>query len=51
MKDIVQNLNKKTLTWLFDKDWADLLQIDQQNLSLDSFLNNILYVHASLKKS
>ena len=27
----------------FDKDWADLLQIDQQNvnLSMDSFLNNI----------
>ena len=27
----------------FDKDWADLLQIDQQNvnLSLNSFLNNI----------
>ena len=39
----------------FDKDWADLLQIDQQNvnLSLDSFLNNInsiLDVHAPLKK-
>ena len=37
----------------FDKDWADLLQIDQQNvnLSLDSFLNNInsiLDVHAPL---
>ena len=39
----------------FDKDWADVLQIDQQNvnLSLDSFLNNlnsILDVHAPLKK-
>ena len=39
----------------FDKDWADLLQIDEQNvnLSLDSFLNNInsiLDVHAPLKK-
>ena len=39
----------------FDKDWADLLQIDQQNvnLSLDSFLNNInsiLDVHAPLRK-
>ena len=39
----------------FDKDWADLLQIDQQNvnLSMDSFLNNInsiLDVHAPLKK-
>ena len=39
----------------FDKDWADLLQIDQQNvnLPLDSFLNNInsiLDVHAPLKK-
>ena len=39
----------------FDEDWADLLQIDQQNvnLSLDSFLNNlnsILDVHAPLKK-
>ena len=39
----------------FDKDWADLLQIDQQNvnLSLDSFLNNInsiLDVHAPFKK-
>ena len=39
----------------FDKDWADLLQIDQQNvnLSMASFLNNInsiLDVHAPLKK-
>ena len=39
----------------FDKDWTDLLQIDQQNvnLSMDSFLNNInstLDVHAPLKK-
>ena len=39
----------------FDKEWADLLQIDQQNvnLSMDSFLNNInsiLDVHAPLKK-
>ena len=39
----------------FDKDCADVLQIDQQNvnLSLDSFLNNlnsILDVHAPLKK-
>ena len=39
----------------FDKDCADVLQIDQQNvnLSLDSFLNNlnsILDVHALLKK-
>ena len=37
----------------FDKNWTDLLQIDQQNvnLSLDSFLNNInsiLDVHAPL---
>ena len=38
----------------FDKDWTDLLQIDQQNvnLPLDSFLNinSILDVHAPLKK-
>ena len=39
----------------FDKDLADLLQIDKQNvnLSMDSFLNNvnsILDVHAPLKK-
>ena len=39
----------------FDKDCADVLQIDQENvnLSLDSFLNNlnsILDVHALLKK-
>ena len=39
----------------FDKDWADLLHIVQQNvnLSMDSFLNNInsiLDVHAPLKK-
>ena len=39
----------------FDKDWADLLQIDWQNvnLSMDSFLNNmnfILDAHAPLKK-
>ena len=39
----------------FGKDWADLLQIDQQNvnLSMDSFLNNmnpILDTHAPLKK-
>ena len=40
----------------FDKDWADLLHIVQQNinLSMDSFLNNInsiLDVHAPLEKS
>ena len=41
----------------FDKDWADLLQINQQNvnLSMDSFLNNIhkLYLGCrwSIKKS
>ena len=40
----------------FDKDWADLLQTDQQNvnLSTDSFLDNrnpVLGVHAPLKKS
>ena len=39
----------------FDKDWADLLQIDQQNvnLSMDIFLNkmdSILNTHAPLKK-
>ena len=39
----------------FDKDWSDLLQIDQQNvnLSMESFLNNmnsILDTHAPLKK-
>ena len=39
----------------FDKDWTDLLQIDQQNvnLSMDSSLNNInsiLDEHAPLKK-
>ena len=39
----------------FDKDWSDLLQIDQQNvnLSMESFLNNmnsILDPHAPLKK-
>ena len=39
----------------FDKDWADLLRIDQQNvsLSMDSFLNNInsiLDARAPLKK-
>ena len=39
----------------FDKDWADFLQVDEQNvnLSLDFFLNNrnsILDVHAQLKK-
>ena len=39
----------------FDKDWADLLQIDQQNvhLSMDIFLNKmdfILNTHAPLKK-
>ena len=39
----------------FDKDWTDLLQIDQQNvnLPLDSFfknINSILDVHAPLKK-
>ena len=39
----------------FDTDWADLLQIDQQNvnLSMDIFLNNmefILDTHAPLKK-
>ena len=39
----------------FDKDWTDLLQIDQQNvnISMDSFLNNInsiFDVHAPLEK-
>ena len=39
----------------FDKDWADLLQIDQQNvnLSMDIFLNNmesIMDTHGPLKK-
>ena len=39
----------------FDKDWADLLQIDQQNVnfSLDFFLNNknsVLNVNTPLKK-
>ena len=39
----------------FDKNWADLLQIDQQNvnLSMDIFLNNmesILDTHGPLKK-
>ena len=39
----------------FDKDWADLLQIDQQNVnfSMDIFLNkmdSILNTHAPLKK-
>ena len=39
----------------FDKDWDELLQIDQQNINLtmDSFLNNIntiLDVHAPLIK-
>ena len=39
----------------FDKDWAYLLQIDQQNvyLSMNSFLNNmnsILVTHVPLKK-
>ena len=38
-----------------DKDWTDVLQIDQQNvnLSMDSFLNNmssILDTHTPLKK-
>ena len=38
----------------FDKDWAELLQIDQLNLSMDSFLNNtnsIFDTHAPLKKA
>ena len=44
------------IVYYFDKDWDDLLQIDQQNvnLSMDIFLNNmesILDTHASLKKS
>ena len=52
MKEIGQNLTKLDY---FHKDWADLLQIDQQNvnLSMDSFLNNInsvLDVNAPLKK-
>ena len=39
----------------YERDWADLLQIDQQNvnLSMDSFLNNmnsILDVNVPLKK-
>ena len=43
------------ITDYFDKDWADLLQINQQNvnLSMDSFLNNINYLGCtcSIKKS
>ena len=56
MKEIGQDLNKKNITLeYFDKDWTDLLQIDQQNvnLSMDSSLNNInsiLDEHAPLKK-
>ena len=55
MKEIGQNLNKNFIPDYFDKDWADVLQIDQQNvnLSLDSFLNHknsISDVHAALKK-
>ena len=56
MKEIGQNFKQESLILeYFDKNWADLLQIDQQNvnLSMDSFLNNInsiLDAHAPLKK-
>ena len=59
MREIGQNLIKKTLyltnIWAVNKNWADLLQIDQQNLnlSIDSFfknMNSILDAHAPLKK-
>ena len=55
MKEIGQNFKQENLTLdYFDKDWADLLQIDQQNvnLSMESFLINmncILDAHAPLK--
>ena len=56
MKETGQNLNKNFILHYFDKDWTDLIQIDQQNvnLSMDSFLNNmnsILDTCAKFKKS
>ena len=57
MKEIGQNLFKQTLYTLdyFDKDWSNVLQLDQQdvNLSIEFFLNNmnsILDEHAPLKR-
>ena len=56
MKEIGQSFKQESLILeYFDKNWADLLQIDQQNvnLSMDSFLNNInstVDAHAPLKK-
>ena len=54
-KDLSKFKEENFILDYFDKDLADLLQIDQQNvnLSMDSFLNNInsiLDVHAPLKK-
>ena len=53
-RDWSQFKQKNFILDYFDKDWADLLQIDQQNvnLSMDIFLNNmesILDTHAPLK--
>ena len=57
MKEIGQNLFKQTLYTLdyFDKDWSNVLQLDQQdvNLSIEFFLNkmnSILDEHAPLKR-
>ena len=54
-RDWSKFIQKNFILDYFNKDWADLTQIDQQNvnLSMDSFLNNInsiLDVHAPLKK-
>ena len=54
MKDWSKFKQENFILDYFDNDWADVLQIDQQNvnLSLDSFLHNInsiLDVHAPLK--
>ena len=55
MKDWSKFKRENFILDYFDKDWADLLQIDQQNvnLSMDSFLNNkkaILDAYTPLKK-
>ena len=56
LKEIAKNLFKQTLyLTVFDKDWSDVLQLDQKdaNLSIESFLDNmnsILDEHAPLKR-
>ena len=55
-KEIIQKVNKENFILdYFDKNWSEILQLDQQNvnLSMDSYLdhmNVILNIHVPYKK-